>query len=692
MSIDVNQQNEPDVQYQDSVKPPISNASLRDSLAEAATALSLPVARWEWQQSADKLSAKTSTEVWFELAKKNLDIEALPCSPGHQVLNGAVYLFYTDGVWVTAKAGGNLQLKSTSGQAMLLPEKMAWRIVPLEKKHLLSWRSLFKLGEQEGKIVTRLLWSTLVINLLAIVMPLYLNAIYDRVIPGHADASLWTLSVVVVLALLVEYVFRMERVKTGCHFLTAMQQRLEPGLIRDLIHVTPDRNNRWGRGVLEAMNNWNRFRMQCLGLFSSSALDLAFSILYFIVIAAIAGWLVLVPIFIFICAIVRVVFYYMESEKIPVLNAQVPFSTGSLENYQATVAYKGASMRFLCANEKAQQSEQARFIAQNKCSASLMALMNMQTVLAVIGAFYLVQSGGMSPAGLFATIIIAGRLGQPVFSLMHLLPNLQRMRQSMTETNQLLSEHYKDSDSELTGYHGPQNGWGISQLDFKYHPSLPCINQLNFRIEPGERVAIVGGAGAGKSTVLKLLLGLLSPNSGHITWDGLLLSSGNVNLMRDSVHYSWQDSEVIGDTLYEYLSLDNVISTQSDDILNILKQVNLTSLLPFLNQGLETYWRNLPIPLTALQKQQLALARLLLSPRKFCILDNPSAHLDPASELVLIEQLKQRAKAGEGLLIATDRANLVALVDRVIMLNAGKIVFDGNRNDFSEYLQSRREK
>ncbi|VFS51590.1 Putative ABC transporter ATP-binding protein TM_0222 [Budvicia aquatica] len=162
--------------------------------------------------------------------------------------------------------------------------------------------------------------------------------------------------------------------------------------------------------------------------------------------------------------------------------------------------------------------------------------------------------------------------------------------------------------------------------------------------------------------------------------------------MRDSVHYSWQDSEVIGDTLYEYLSLDNVISTQSDDILNILKQVNLTSLLPFLNQGLETYWRNLPIPLTALQKQQLALARLLLSPRKFCILDNPSAHLDPASELVLIEQLKQRAKAGEGLLIATDRANLVALVDRVIMLNAGKIVFDGNRNDFSEYLQSRREK
>ncbi|WP_159564421.1 ATP-binding cassette domain-containing protein [Budvicia diplopodorum] len=664
--------------------------TLRDSLAQAANMLSLPIARWEWQQNSDKLSPDCEPEIWFELAKKSLNLEAIPCSPEHQILNGAIYLLCTTNGWQTAKAGGNQQLKGANGQCLSLPDKQIWRMVPLEQAYPLNWRSLFKLGEQEGKVVTRLLWSTLVINLLAIVMPLYLNAIYDRVIPGHADASLWTLSAVVVLALLVEYVFRMERVKTGCHFLTAMQQRLEPGLIRDLIRVSPDQNNRWGRGVLEAMNSWNRFRMQCLGLFSSSALDLVFCIIYFIVIAAIAGWLVLVPLFIFVCAIARVVVFHMESENIPTIHAQVPFSTGSLENYQATVAYKNASLRFLCANEKAQRSEQARFIAQSRCSAALMALMNLQTVLAVIGAFYLVQSGGMSPAGLFATIIIAGRLGQPIFSLMHLLPILQRMRQSMAETNQLLKQQYKGKDTELMGYHGPQSGWGVAQLDFSYHAALPCLSQLSFKIEPGEKVAIVGGAGAGKTTVLKLLLGILAPNGGHITWNGLLLSSGNVNAVRNSVYYSWQDSEVIGDTLYEYLSLNNPMPDKLEDIVDILKMVYLNGLLPFLNQGLETQWQSLPIPLTALQKQQLALARLLLSQRKFCILDNPSAHLDPASEAVLIEQLKKRASEGEGMLIVTDRANLIALVDRIIMLNSGNIIFDGNKKNFSAFLQSRR--
>ncbi|SUB81880.1 Alpha-hemolysin translocation ATP-binding protein HlyB [Pragia fontium] len=665
--------------------------SLGDGLVEAANRLSLPIARWEWQHSSEQLSSNAQPEVWFEQAKKILDVEAIFCSPDHQILNGAVYLIETNNGWLVLQAGRERQLKTPEGQLLSLAESRAWRIVPLEKERLLSWRSLFKLGEQEGRIVTRLLWSTLIINLLAIVMPLYLNAIYDRIIPGHADASLWTLSIVVLLALAVEYVFRMERVKTGCHFLTSMQQRLEPGLIRALIHVTPTQDNRWGRNVLEAMNNWNRFRMQCLGLFSSSALDLAFCIIYFVAIAAIAGWLVLVPLFIFICAIIRVVVFHRESEKIPTIQAQVPFSTGMLENYQATVAYQNASLRFLCANEKAQQAEQARFIAQNRCSASLLALMNIQTVLAVIGAFYLVQLGGMSPAGLFATIIIAGRLGQPIFSLMHLLPNVQQMRRSMRETNRLLQERNQESDTNLMGYHGPQNGWGVSQLEFKYHSALPLVSQLNFNIGPKEKVAIVGGAGAGKSTVLKLLMGILSPVGGHVTWNGLLLSADTVNSMRNSVHYSWQDSDIIGDTLYEYLSLDNAITNNPEAILNILKRVNLTNLLPFLNQGLNTQWKNLAVPLTALQRQQMSLARLLLSQRKFCILDNPSAHLDAASELVLIEQLKERVEAGEGFLIATDRANLVSLADRVIMLSSGNVIFDGNRSDFSAFLQARRD-
>ncbi|WP_347253547.1 ATP-binding cassette domain-containing protein [Leminorella grimontii] len=662
--------------------------TLGDGLAAAADALSVPVARWEWQSLAQTLTPDAPVDAWFELAARALGVEVLPCEPEHQPVKGGVYLLQARDGWGVLTADRHL---SPAPFSELAQRRKAWRVVVRDGAQRLSWRALFRLGEQEGKTVSRLLWSTLIINLLAIVMPLYLNAVYDRIIPGHADSSLWTLSAAVVLALLVEYVFRVERVKTGGRFLSSMQQRLEPALIKDLIHTVPSQDNKWGRGVLEAMNNWNRFRMQCLGLFSSSALDLAFSVLYFVVIAAIAGWLVLVPLFIFICAIVRVVLFYLETERLPSYSAQVPFSTGTLDNYRATVAYKAATLQFLRANEKAQQAEQNRFILQNRCSASLMALMNFQTVLAVICAFYLVQSGGMSPAGLFVTVVIAGRLGQPIFSLMQLLPSLQKMRRSMAEINQLVEEQHKQDSEEPVGYHGPNGGWSASQLDFNYHPSLPCINRINLHISPKERVAIVGGAGAGKSTLLKLMLGILMPNGGHVTWDGMLLSARSADAVRRGVHYAWQDGDVIGETVFDYLSLDNPLPESAEEILSVLKKANLTGLMPFLNQGLNSRWQSLAVPLTSLQKQQLALARLLLSKRSCCILDNPSAHLDPASESVLIEHLKQRADAGEGMIIATDRANLVALVDRIVMLSGGSVVFDGNKEDFSRFLTSRRE-
>lgn len=657
-------------------------------LFEAAKKLSLPVGHWEWQEESDKLAENATPEQLFALAKKYLGIELIACSENHDAVNKSVYVAQTDDdEWSLLTVRARKIRNDKDVKLNALPAK-TWRVLPAQKQNRLSWRSLLVLGQKENRIITRLFWATLIINLFIILIPLYLNAVYDRVIPGQADASLWTLSLGVMLAIFVEYLFRMDRVKLGCEYASLVQYQLEPKLISELIQVMPSFTTQWGRKVIESMNNWNAFRMQFLAFFSSSVLDLVFSVLYFIVIAIVAGWLIVVPITIFICAIIRIIFFYYENKSVQPMNAQTPFSATTLEYYQSAVAYKQGTNTFITGNEKAQQIEQKRFIIQNRCSSFLMGLMSLQTVLAVIVAFYLIQAGNMSPAGLFATIIIGGRLSQPLFSLMHMLPNLQRMTQSMREINALLDKS-EDENALLSGYHGPQNGWSTSQVNFKYHPSLPCIDDISLQIKQGERIAIVGGPGSGKSTLLKLLLGILTPESGNITWNGFMLTKSVADSLRSETHYLWQYSGIIGETIYEYLTLDcEPNQVTHEQALAVLKQVNMHSLLPFLNNGLDTYWRQLPVPLTALQRQKLALARLILSPHKTSFLDNPSAELDPTTEQILLQQLQARAEAGETLIIATDRTNLLAFVDRVIMLSGGNIVFNGNKPDFQTYLQN----
>ncbi len=660
---------------------------LKSVLSEAAKKLSLPVGQWEWQEQIEKLEQTANREMLFELAQKYLGIELFPCSEEHNAVNKGLYVAFEEQTgWSLLTVHSN-KIKNEKNVKLDKLPKETWRVLLTERKNKLSWRSLLVMGQKENRIISRLFWTTLIINLFIMLIPLYLNAIYDRVIPGQADSSLWTLSLGVMLAILVEYYFRMDRIKLGCEYSSLVQYRLEPKIISELIQVMPSFKTQWGRKVIEAMNNWNVFRMQFLTFFSSTVLDLVFSLLYFIVIAIVAGWLIVVPIFIFICAIVRITLFYFENKSIPTINAQVPFSPTTLEYYQSSVSYKEATYTFLAGNEKAQQNEQKRYIIHNRCSSFLMGLTSLQTVLAVIVAFYLIQTGHMSPAGLFATIIIGGRLSQPFFSLMHMLPNLERMTNSMKQINALLDKE-QNENGLLSGFNGPKNGWGASKVSFKYHPSLPCLDDISLQIKSGERIAIVGGPGSGKSTLLKLLLGILEADEGNITWNGFMLTKSIADSLRSETHYLWQYSGIIGETVYEYLTLNNKPDQISHDrALEVLKQVNLQNLLPFLNNGLDTYWRQLPVPLTILQRQKLALARFILSPHSISFLDNPSAELDPNTEQLLLAQLDLRAKQGQTMIIATDRTNLLSFVDRVIMLNGGNIVFDGNKQDFQQYLQ-----
>lgn len=661
---------------------------LKSALSEAAKKLSLPVGQWEWQEQIEKLDTDVTQETLFELAKKYLGIELFPCSEDHNPVNKALYIAYEPEMGWSLLSVHFGKIRNEKGVKLeKLPEK-TWRILPSERQNKLSWRSLLVMGQKENKIISRLFWTTLIINLFIMLIPLYLNAIYDRVIPGQADSSLWALSLGVILAILVEYYFRMDRIKLGCEYSSLVQYRLEPKIISELIQVTPSFKTQWGRKVIEAMNNWNVFRMQFLTFFSSTVLDLVFSLLYFIVIAIVAGWLIIVPIIIFFCAVVRITFFYFENKSVPAINAQVPFSPTTLEYYQSSVSYKEATYTFLAGNEKAQQNEQKRYIINNRCSSFLMGLTSLQTVLAVIVAFYLIQTGNMSPAGLFATIIIGGRLNQPFFSLMHMLPNLQRMTNTMDQINELLDKQ-QNENGLLSGFNGPKNGWSASKVCFKYHPSLPCLDDISLQIQQGERIAIVGGPGSGKSTLLKLLLGILDVDEGNITWNGFMLTKSISDSLRADTHYLWQYSGIIGETVYEYLTLNNDATQISHErALEVLKQVNLNNLLPFLNNGLDTYWRQLPVPLTILQRQKLALARFILSPHKISFLDNPTAELDPNTEQLLLAQLNLRAKEGQTMVIATDRTNLLPFVDRVIMLNGGNIVFDGDKQGFQAYLKN----
>jgi subfamily B ATP-binding cassette protein MsbA len=235
--------------------------------------------------------------------------------------------------------------------------------------------------------------------------------------------------------------------------------------------------------------------------------------------------------------------------------------------------------------------------------------------------------------------------------------------------------------SEVTERPGAREAWQLKgeiefrDVSFEYESGQPVLSGINLRIAPGEKVAIVGATGAGKSTLISLVPRLYDPSRGTVSIDGEDIRKYSVQSLRAQISLVLQDSLLFSGTIRENIAFGRPAATD-EEIVAAAVVANAAEFIDLLPDGYETPVAEGGTTLSGGQKQRVAIARAILRDSPILILDEPTSGLDAASERTVIDALG-RAASGRTTLLIAHRLTTVRLADRIIVLEKGRIVEEG---------------
>jgi len=207
------------------------------------------------------------------------------------------------------------------------------------------------------------------------------------------------------------------------------------------------------------------------------------------------------------------------------------------------------------------------------------------------------------------------------------------------------------------------------------HGREPVLRDVDLHVSPGERVALVGPTGAGKSTIAALVPRLIDPDRGAVRLDGHDLRSLDLTWLRQQVAVVLQDTVLLRGTLRDNIAWGRPGATDAE-IDRVARLALVDEFAARLPAGLETPIGERGADLSGGQRQRIAIARALLRDAPVLVLDEPTSALDPASEALLVAAI-DALPHGRTTLVIAHRLSTVRDVDRVVVVDGGRIVEDG---------------
>ena len=308
--------------------------------------------------------------------------------------------------------------------------------------------------------------------------------------------------------------------------------------------------------------------------------------------------------------------------------------------------------------------------------AMLDAIPNLLNIALIVLGSYRVKSGNMSVGELSSFIYLFSLLVFPLRIIGYLFSEIPHSVAGWRRINEVLEEKLlRDPADDIQN---TQRGAGIEIKDcfFGHQGQIPIISNLNLKISEGKTVALVGATGCGKTTLLHLISGLISPTSGNIA-----VQSGGVSLV-------FQEAFLFAETLRYNITLDAEISTES--VKKALEISQCNDFIGDLELGIDTSMGERGISLSGGQRQRVALARAIAQNRSVLLLDDTTSALDPNTEANVVRSLRQMS-GHHTVVIVASRPSTIALADEVLYMDDGCIADRGSHEELlgrsAKYLE-----
>ena len=543
--------------------------------------------------------------------------------------------------------------------------------------------------------------AALLSNVLMMVSGLVTSVIYDKVIPHQAFVTLWTLAVGAGLALVFDLFARQLR----AHLIDLAGRKTDlivgAKLFRQTLGVRMEHRPASAGSYAHYLAQVEVVRDFFTSATMSVLTDLPFVILFVamtFIIGGPLGWVLMAAIPLMLLMSFGIQGYLRRAMRTNMTEAADLHGTlvealEGLEDLKTT----GAEGRFLRRYEHstaivAESALKARTMASWSMNISMTMQQAINLVMLVWGV-YLINESVISAGALIGAVMFAGRATVPLNSLVSLATRYQGARAAMLSLNSVMSAPVeRDATRNYVPLNQITGRIGLNDIGFSYPAqgdaqSPKVLRNVTMRVQPGERLAILGRIGSGKSTVLRMLAGLYQPTEGHVEIDGIDLRQVDPAEFRSKVGFVSQEPRLFHGTLR-----DNVLMGRHVDAQRLVEVAKLTG-LDRVVAGHPMGW-DLPVGeigslLSGGQRQLVALARSLVTKPQILLMDEPTSSMDAQSEIAFLRQL--RDAAGDcTLIMVTHRPAVLELVSRIVVVDTGRLVMDGPRDQVLAALSGAR--
>ena len=544
-------------------------------------------------------------------------------------------------------------------------------------------------------IYSDVIWASFLINIFVLATPLFTMNVYDRVIPNNAEETLMVFTIGIVCVYIVDFFLKFIRGYmleiAGKKSDVIMSSIIFEKVLDLKLAVHPKSVGSFANNL----KNFESVRSFFTTATMTALIDFPFAFIFLMVIYYIGGNLVFVP----LTTMILILGYALIIRKPLQESIESSYAAGSkknailIETLQNIETVKTMSMS---GKMQWEWEESTGEIAEKNLKSRLLStsipnitnlLIQLNTVFVVVFGVFLIQEFELTMGGLIAVVILTSRTVAPMGQAASLISNYSDAKTAYKTLNDIISQpSERPAGNEFLERPNLSGKIEFKDVTFTYpEADITALNNVSFKIEPGEKVAIIGRIGSGKSTIAKLILRLYEPDSGTILIDDIDIAQIDPADLRRSISYVPQDISLFNGTLK-----DNIISSErhpSDE--EVIRASKVSGTYEFVHTHPKGY--EMPIGergagLSGGQRQSVGVARALLGDSEIMLMDEPSNSMDQTTEGHLIANLKKEVK-DKTMIVVTQKLTLLDLADRVIVMHQSKLILDGPKGEVTKKLQ-----
>ena len=543
------------------------------------------------------------------------------------------------------------------------------------------------------------IFATFVLSVFGLMSALYTMQVYDRVVPTKGFSTLWVLTIGVMMAIFFELVMKLVRSHLIDKASRAIDLELSGVFFSKALAIRSDCRPQTVGTFASQIRHFESVR----NFMTSSTLfilaDAPFALLFILVIYFIAGPVAFVPLMMIPVGLIiglsmrgPIERYTAENmEESNKKNGLLIEAIDGVESVKAASAEWKLEDRWRELTKTITATDLKSKLLTTFSTSSTQSIQQLSYVGIIAAGAYSIVNGDLTMGGLIACSIISGRALTPLAQMPNMIVQWKHAKIALDVLDGIMAMPSEREHQRLVVPDSCKGEVKLKQVGFAYEENAPqlAIEKLSFK--PGDRVAILGAVGSGKSTLIKILSGLYQPQQGGVFLDDMDMSLVANEFVREHIGYLPQEVRLFNGTLRDNLVLG--LPALSDS--QILKAAALTGL----DQAIQNHPNGLEINiseggkgLSGGQRQLVGLTRLLLARPKVLLLDEPTASMDNRLEEFVMQHLFDQLPDDSVIVLATHKAGVLKHVNRIVVMDSGKVTLDGPKQEVLDYLADQAKK